>query len=163
MARGRKHTVASRKSARPKTGAVSNEMAADLAALEGFQARLRDAAIKAAMSIRPIRIPQEVRRILANLEPELREGIRRDLSIPEILALEHAIKKKGRRGAPSGPKTAELIEAVAKFKAEGRPYVAQLAQRFYPYLPALKGQGYLRSRVFKLRPRIDAAVLRYRS
>lgn len=57
--------------------------------------------------------------------------------------------------------TGQMVTAVAKCIAEGRPYWP-VAKKLRPDLPLEKAKHYLRSRVSKNRAKIDAAVQEYK-
>ena len=74
---------------------------------------LRRQLAETAMKYASMEINPEARRIAAYFRPE-DQYILRDLSIPEILSIAQAAKKKADPGRPAEPETALVIEAEAQ-------------------------------------------------
>ena len=104
-----------------------------------------------AMKYASMEINPEARRIAAHLGPE-DQDILQNFSIPEILSIAQAAKKKAPPGRPAEPETALVIEAEAQRlfrkqtgKAGESKYV--VSRRFWPELTPDERYAKYRTRI----------------
>lgn len=109
-----------------------------------------------------IELDPEYLKLAAKLDPEYRAVIEANLSLPEILAIAHAAREKGRKGRKYTERNQDWIERVAQCKARSVPYLP-MARLYRPGLAERKAKKDLGDFVYRHREAIGRRVRQLKS